>query len=336
MPPAKRGRVLVSWQVFTATGIFIGSIATYIFKGAWRNQVLSGAIPAFILLILAYLSCESPRWLVLSENYLKAFDTLVKLRKERVLAAEEIVYIHFQIQAERALLRGNRRPDFRHHESRIGYSERLPKLVTLARNRRAAVSSMIVMVSQQLSGINILAFLASIFFSAAGFSSNSDPITSRNNSLGLTIGFGGLNALFSVVAYWFIEPLPVDYALDENFDDILPENRSPAAPNDKKSMKKKRRSKFFRLLNGRRSLLILSLGGGTVMLFMLSFVLAFVDEGNPAKLPVVFVLIALFTFTYSPGAGCVPFLYSAEVWPNEGRGAFFMLLALIALLILSL
>ena len=28
----------------------------------------------------------------------KAFDTLVKLRKERILAAEELCYIHFQIQ----------------------------------------------------------------------------------------------------------------------------------------------------------------------------------------------------------------------------------------------
>jgi len=33
LPPDKRGRLLISWQVFTATGIFAGSVATYIFKG---------------------------------------------------------------------------------------------------------------------------------------------------------------------------------------------------------------------------------------------------------------------------------------------------------------
>jgi hypothetical protein len=32
------------------------------------------------------------------------------------------------------------------------------------------------------------------------------------------------------------------------------------------------------------------------------------------------LFIMLYTLFYSPGAGCVPFLYSSEVWPNEGRG----------------
>lgn len=86
----------------------------------------------------------------------QAFDTLVRLRKERVLAAEELCYIYFQIQVraglqyvpleperchlicvhqqtERALMRRKNQPDFKHYEPRIGYSDRLPKLVTLAR-----------------------------------------------------------------------------------------------------------------------------------------------------------------------------------------------------------
>jgi MFS family permease len=101
LPPNKRGRILVSWQVFTAIGIFAGSVATYIFRDSWRNQVLSGAIPALILLIVTYLGCESPRWLIIQGKYVKAFDTLVRLRKERRLAAEEFVYIYYQIQTER-------------------------------------------------------------------------------------------------------------------------------------------------------------------------------------------------------------------------------------------
>lgn len=55
------------------------------------------------------------------------------------------------------------------------------------------------------------------------------------------------------------------------------------------------------------------------MLFILTFLLD-LKEGNPAKLPVIVFFIIIFTLFYSPGAGCVPFLYSAEVWPNEGRG----------------
>ena len=55
------------------------------------------------------------------------------------------------------------------------------------------------------------------------------------------------------------------------------------------------------------------------MLFTLTFLLK-INESNPAKLPLVVIFIMLLTLCYSPGAGCVPFLYSAEVWPNEGRG----------------
>jgi hypothetical protein len=45
-------------HVLPATGIFAGSVATYIFRDNWRNQVLSGAIPALILLMLSFLCCE--------------------------------------------------------------------------------------------------------------------------------------------------------------------------------------------------------------------------------------------------------------------------------------
>jgi MFS family permease len=134
LPPSKRGRVLVSWQVFAAIGIFAGSVATYIFRTNWRNQVLSGAIPALILLILTYLCCESPRWLIIQAKFPKAFETLVRLRKERILAAEEFCYIYFQIQNERAFARGKKEgADLNHPEDKLSYSQRLPKVVTIAR-----------------------------------------------------------------------------------------------------------------------------------------------------------------------------------------------------------
>ena len=48
-------------------------------------------------------ACESPRWLIIQGDYKKAFTTLERLRKSRVLAAKELVSIHYQIQAERSL-----------------------------------------------------------------------------------------------------------------------------------------------------------------------------------------------------------------------------------------
>ena len=108
VPAAKRGRLLVGWQVFVATGLFTGYSASYIFRDSWRHQILTGAIPAFALLLFTWVACESPRWLIIQGKYDKAFETLVRLRKERILAAKELCSIYYQIQAERWLFSGQK------------------------------------------------------------------------------------------------------------------------------------------------------------------------------------------------------------------------------------
>ena len=160
LPSTKRGRLLVSWQFFTATGLFVGSIACYILRNSWRNQILSGAIPAFALMITTFASCESPRWLIIQGDYLKAFTTLERLRKSRVLAAKELVSIHYQIQAERFFF-SKRESDeettglnpFQPQLGRTTYWKRLYNMFFFPRIRRAAIAAMVVMISQQLSGI---------------------------------------------------------------------------------------------------------------------------------------------------------------------------------------
>jgi hypothetical protein len=76
---------------------------------------------------------------------------------------------------------------------------------------------MVVMLSQQLSGINILAFLASVFFTAAKLTTPTSESEAIKRNLGLTIGFGAANAIFSAVAYFWIEPLPSNSSMDEAF-----------------------------------------------------------------------------------------------------------------------
>ena len=63
---------------------------------------------------------------------------------------------------------------------------------------------MIVMLSQQLSGINIIAFFATTFFTSAGLrrSSNADA---EIDSYKLAIGWGAANAIFSACAYFLVE-----------------------------------------------------------------------------------------------------------------------------------
>jgi len=53
-------------------------------------------------------------------------------------------------------------------------------------------------------------------------------------------------------------------------------------------------------------------------LFILTFLLK-LPASNSHKLGAVTAFVFLFTLCYSPGAGAVPFLYSAEIWPNEGK-----------------
>jgi MFS family permease len=150
---------------------------------------------------------------------------------------------------------------------------------------------------------SILAFLASVFFSTADLlgQNGTNNTANTNDSLGLTIGFGAANAVFSAIAYFLIEPVEVE---NPDRDSTLEEGS---------------KFKLQRRLQGRRSLLLLSLSSGAVMLFILTFLLD-LKESNPAKLPIIVIFIVLFTLCYSPGAGCVPFVYSSEVWPNEGRG----------------
>ena len=77
------------------------------------------------------------------------------------------------------------------------YFRRLRQLFTVARNRRSSLAVCIVMASQQLSGINIFAFLSTTIFSYG--SSNA------MESLWLGFGFACSNAVFSPLAYWFID-----------------------------------------------------------------------------------------------------------------------------------
>lgn len=77
------------------------------------------------------------------------------------------------------------------------YFRRLRQLFTVARNRRSSLAVCIVMKAQQLSGINIFAFLSTTIFSYG--SSNA------MESLWLGFGFACSNAVFSPVAYWFID-----------------------------------------------------------------------------------------------------------------------------------
>lgn len=187
-------------------------------------------------------------------------------------------------------------------------------------------------VSLILNYASILAFLASVFFTAADLSDDAvvDPV---KRNLGLAMGFGAANAIFSMIAYFLIEPLPPGLSMRDlpdgsirEVDDTISGGAKSGGGNKKDEKRRERQMqrqeqlrKLQKLLYGRRRLLLQSLAGGTFTLLILACLLT-LPSSNPSKLGAVTFIVFLFTLFYSPGAGAVPFLYSAEIWPNEARG----------------
>ena len=325
LPPSKRGRVLVSWQAFTATGLFCGSIACYILREHWRGQYISGAIPAVLLLATVFGSCESPRWLVIRGHYEKAYITLVRLRGERNVAAKELVSIHYQIQAERRVYLERKieddpsKPNLTTYNSvlpRSSYWERLRNMFIFPRVRRAAIAASIVMLAQQLSGINILAFMATQFYYLVRTRDNDnlgedDREKEEAKSFRFAIGFGLANMIFSIAAYYLVENRDPPKRDWEDMSSSSDQNESqPPIDVDPSMYSDKQR---FR---GRRFLLLTSLAAGVITLLLTS-VMFKLDESKRTPLIIFFTIV--FTVFYSPGAGAIPFLYCAEIFPNEGR-----------------
>ncbi|KAH9827338.1 MFS sugar transporter like protein [Teratosphaeria destructans] len=188
--PAKiRGALVMSWQMWTAFGIFLGfcaNLAVYnVGKIAWRLQIGSAFLPAVPLVIGIYFCPESPRWYMKKNKYQNAYDSLLRLRFHPIQAARDLYYIHCQLQVENSIVGDN------------NYVTRFTQLFTIPRIRRATLASFTVMIAQQMCGINIIAFYSSTVFKNAG--------ASEKNALIASFGFGLVNFTFAWPAIWTID-----------------------------------------------------------------------------------------------------------------------------------
>ena len=114
----------------------------------------------------------------MKERYDKAYVVLSRLRGNPLLAARDLIIIWAQLQVETTLFRRtnedvedveDRIPHldtqgFKGEIGLIGYARRITQLFTIPRVRRATLASFLVMIAQQLTGINVFAFLASSLF----------------------------------------------------------------------------------------------------------------------------------------------------------------------------
>lgn len=163
-PAAVRGGLVMSWQMWTAFGIFLGTCANLAVKDtgaiSWRLQFGSALIPALPLLIGIYFCpgkprgfysgvawhillkiLESPRWYIKKGYYRKAFQSLKRLRNTKLQAARDLYYIYAQLQMEASLV-----------SKQSNYVTRFIQLFTIPRVRRATLASFTVMIAQQMCG----------------------------------------------------------------------------------------------------------------------------------------------------------------------------------------
>ncbi|KAI9703393.1 MAG: hypothetical protein M1820_005865 [Bogoriella megaspora] len=188
--PAKiRGALVMSWQMWTAFGIFLGFCANLAVADAgriaWRLQIGSAFIPAVPLLLGIYFCPESPRWYMKKNRYREAYNSLLKLRFVPIQAARDLYYIHTQLQIEAAAV------------GKSNYVSRFVELFTIPRVRRGTLASFTVMIAQQMCGINIIAFYSSTVFKEAG--------ASPKTALVASFGFGLVNFVFAWPAIWTID-----------------------------------------------------------------------------------------------------------------------------------
>lgn len=196
-PASIRGGLAVSWQMFTAFGIFLGFTANLLVYGqgadTWRVQLAAPFIPTIPLLLTVYTCPESPAWHIKANRYNLAYRSLQRLRNTDLQAARELYTTYLQQQS-----RSKSQSDDV-IQSKSTYLARIRELLTIPRIRNATLASYTVMLSQQLCGINIIAFYSSTIFLDSGFT--------PYGALVASCIFGFVNFLGAFPAIWTMDTL---------------------------------------------------------------------------------------------------------------------------------
>jgi hypothetical protein len=132
---------------------------------SWRVLLATAIIPAVVLLFLAFICPESPRFLIQTNQYARAYKSLLELRGTPIQAARDLYYIHAQLQAEAVTVWtphegqswwSDREESYVYQKwmKRGNFFKRMMYLATKPRTRRACVVALIVMASQQLCGVS--------------------------------------------------------------------------------------------------------------------------------------------------------------------------------------
>src|SRR5690606_6974894 len=135
----------------------------------WRYMLGSGAIPAFLFLVLLFLVPESPRWLMKKKRTDEALDTLERVNG-KTRAQEVLREIKEALSAETGTIRELFSPGL----------------------RMALIAGVVLALFSQITGINAIIYYAPEIFKSIGFGAES--------AFFQTVLIGSINTLFTFVA----------------------------------------------------------------------------------------------------------------------------------------
>jgi len=191
-PPAYRGKMVALYQLAIALGVvmayfsnalllkesgihqYTGFIKYILVEDIWRSMIGLGLIPSIIFLFGLILIPESPRWLVLKGNKVKAEKILLKINSTDV-AESEIKSIQKSLQHESGGLKDLLKPVY----------------------RTALVIGLALPFFAQVSGINAVIYYGPSILDKAGFS--------LGDALGSQVTIGFVNVLFTFVAIFTVD-----------------------------------------------------------------------------------------------------------------------------------
>ncbi|ODV92609.1 hypothetical protein CANCADRAFT_1200 [Tortispora caseinolytica NRRL Y-17796] len=189
-PAPIRGALVMMWQMWTAFGIMLGFVVSLIFMPtdvisenlAWRLMLGSTVVAPIFVCLQVFFVPESPRWYLTKGRYSDAYQSLLRLRNHKILAARDLYYMNELLDISNQI-KASRFP--------------LKDIIRKPRNRRAFVASELVMFMQQFCGINVIAYYSSNIFLKYDFS--------EKQALLASWGFGMLNFVFALPAVYTID-----------------------------------------------------------------------------------------------------------------------------------
>ncbi|KAK5993690.1 MFS-type transporter qa-x [Cladobotryum mycophilum] len=166
-PRAIRGGLTAFYQLFNVFGIMTafwvnyGCLLHVPKPGLYVVPLSLQALPAIFMIIGMFLSPESPRWCARKDDWDRARNILVDLRG--LPADSEYVQNEIQEMADQL-----------EHERRLtgdaNFKTLLREMLTVPGNRKRAIISVLLMVFQQMTGVNAINYYAPQIFKNLGMS----------------------------------------------------------------------------------------------------------------------------------------------------------------------